>query len=153
MLLLSDQDHPAGRYTDEQIAAQLGVHAKSVARTRRNFVSGGQAAALDRKRRQTPPVPAKLDGAAEATLVAICCSPAPEGRVRWTLRLLAEELVSRKVVASITKETVRLTLKKTSCSPGGSSATASPSGTPRGSSRRWKTCWMSTRPLRIPTSR
>jgi hypothetical protein len=59
-------------------------------------------------------VPPRLDGAAEAHLVAICCSPAPAGRCRWTLSLLARELVGRKVVTSVCRETVRLALKKTS---------------------------------------
>lgn len=118
ILLLSDADHPLGRYTDEQIARQLGVHEKTVARTRKHFVRGGQSLALERKQRQTPPIQPKLDGAGEATLVALCCSPAPAGRVHWTMQLLADELVKRKLVVSISRETVRTTLKKTSSSPG-----------------------------------
>jgi hypothetical protein len=59
-----------------------------------------------------------IDGKVEATLVAICCSPAPAGRARWTMQLLADELVGRKVVTHVCKETVRKALKKTSCSPG-----------------------------------
>ena len=118
ILLLSDQDHPLGRYTDVRIATQLGVHEKTVARTRKGFVRGGQDVALERKKRLTPPVPPKLDGAAEATLVALCCSPAPHGRVHWTMQLLADELVQRKIVVSVCKETVRKVLKKTNFSPG-----------------------------------
>jgi hypothetical protein len=60
-----------------------------------------------------------IDGRAEAQLVAICCSPAPAGRARWTLRLLADEMVARKVVVAVCKETVRKALKKTSCGLGG----------------------------------
>lgn len=153
VLLLSDQDHPQGRYTDAQIAGRLGVHEKTVARVRRNFVRGGARAALDRKPRETPPTPPKLDGAAEAALVAICCSPAPAGRARWTMRLLADELVRRKVVVSVCAETVRTVLKKTSCSRGGSSGSASPRRTWRGSSRRWKTCSTCTRGRPTRTSR
>jgi hypothetical protein len=119
VLLMSDQDHPLGRYKDADIGRHLGVHEKTVARIRSTFVRCGEAVALDRKVRQAPPVPPKLDGAAEASLLAICCSLPPEGRARWTLSLLAEELVGRKVVASICKETVRGALKKTSCSRGG----------------------------------
>jgi hypothetical protein len=107
VLLMSDQDHPQGRYKDAQIGKHLGVCEKTVARIRSTFVRCGEAVALDRKVRESPPVPPKLDGAAEATLVAICCSPPPAGRARWTLSLLAEELVSRKVVTRICKETVR----------------------------------------------
>jgi hypothetical protein len=69
---------------------------------------------LDRKRRETPPVPPKVDGHVEAQLVALCCSAAPEGRTRWTLKLLAAEMVRRRVVTSIAAETVRRALKKTS---------------------------------------
>jgi hypothetical protein len=143
MLLLSDEDHPLGRYTDAQIAKQLSVHEKSVARTRKNFALVGEQAALERKKRETPPIPPKLDGAAEAQLVAICCSPAPEGRVRWTLQLLANELVERGIVASICQETVRGVLKKTSFSRGVWSVTALPKKTAPASSRKWKRCLMS----------
>ena len=119
VLLMSDRDHPRGRYTDAQIGRHLGVHEKTVARIRRTFVHRGEAVALDRKARQSPPVPPKIDGAAEAHLVAICCSPPPDGRARWTLSLLAGELVGRGVVAGVCKETVRGALKKTSCGRGG----------------------------------
>jgi hypothetical protein len=119
VLLMSDQDHPLGRYKDADIGRHLGVSEKTVGRVRSTFVRRGEAVALERKVRDAPPVPPKLDGAAEASLVAICCSPPPEGRARWTLSLLADELVSRKVVVSVCKETVRGALKKTSCSRGG----------------------------------
>ena len=74
-----------------------------------------------------------IDGEAEAHLVAICCSPPPEGRVRWTMELLAGEMVGRKIVTHVCAETVRKTLKKTSSSRGRRSAGASLSGTRRGS--------------------
>jgi hypothetical protein len=119
VLLMSDEEHPGGRYKDAQIARHVGLCEKTVGRIRSTFVLRGEAVALERKVRQSPPVPPKLDGAAEASLVAICCSPPPQGRARWTLSLLADELVSRKVVVSICKETVRGALKKTSCNPGG----------------------------------
>lgn len=137
VLLMSDQDHPAGRYHDQQIAAILGLHINTVARIRTRFVLQGEGPALDRKVRANPPVPPKLDGRAEAILVAICCSPPPQGRVRWTLSLLQQEMVRRRIVVSIGCETIRKTLKKMSCSPGGRSGSASPRGMPPGSSRRW----------------
>lgn len=133
VLLMSDQHHPAGRYTDEQIAAALGVHLNTVGRIRKKYVLQGEGPALDRKPRATPPVPPKLDGRAEAHLVAICCSPPPAGRARWTLSLLANELAGRKVVTSVCRETVRLTLKKMNSSPGGRSGSASRSLMRRGS--------------------
>jgi hypothetical protein len=114
VLLMADADHPDGRYHDREIARALGLHVNTVARVRKQFVTAGAAAAVDRKPRATPPVPPRLDGAAEAHLVAICCSPAPAGRCRWTLSLLAKELVGRKVVTAVGRETVRLALKKMS---------------------------------------
>jgi len=153
MLLLSDEDHPLGRYTDVEIARQLGVHEKSVARTRRNFVRGGERAALERKPRLTPPTPPILDGAAEAVLAAICCSPAPGGRVCWTMQLLADELVARRIVVSISAETVRTTLKKMNCSPGAASVSAFPRRISPVSSPRWKKCLMSTQRRRTLMSR
>lgn len=119
----------AGRYHDKEIAAILGIHVNTVARIRTRFVLQGEGPALERKRRATPPVPAKLDGQAEAKLVAICCSDPPEGRTRWTLRLLQKEMVGRRIVTSICCETIRKTLKKTSCNLGDSSGSASRSVT------------------------
>jgi len=112
VLLMSDANHPAGRYHDAQIAAILGLHVNTVARIRTCFVRQGEGPALDRKKRTTPPIQPKLDGRAEAMLVAICCSDPPEGRVRWTLRLLQQEMVGRKIVTCICRETIRKTLKK-----------------------------------------
>ena len=144
ILLLADASHPDGRRNDEYIAEVLDVHVNTVKRTRWRFVRQGEAPALDRKPRENPPVPPKIDGAVEAQLVAICCSKAPEGRVRWTMSLLAGELTRRGVVTSICAETVRRALKKTRCSPGASGAGASRSGTRRGSSPRWRTSSTST---------
>jgi hypothetical protein len=140
VLLMSDAHHPAGRYHDAEVAAALGVHANTVARVRKAFVVRGEGPALDRKPRATPPVPARLDGAGEAQLVAVCRSPPPAGRLRWTPSLLAGELVGRGVVTSVCRETVRLALKKTRCGRGASSGSASPSGTRRGWSPRWSRC-------------
>lgn len=144
VLLMSDSNHPAGRYHDKEIAAILGLHINTVARIRSRFVLQGEGPALDRKVRATPPTPPKLDGRAEALLVAICCSPAPEGQRRWTLRLLQKEMVGRQIVTSICSETIRKTLKKMSCSLGGSSGSASRNAMRPGSSRRWSRCWTPT---------
>ena len=126
--LLSDRDRPGGPYTDVQIADVLDLRVNTVARIRRRFVTAGEAPALERKPRLTPPVPPKIDGRVEAHLIALCCSGPPDGRVRWTLSLLAGELSRRGLVTSISAEAVRRALKKTSCSPGGSGAGASRSG-------------------------
>jgi hypothetical protein len=84
---------------------------------RRAWVCDGAAAAIQRKR---PAVrtPRKLDGAGEAHLIALACSPPPDGRTRWTLQLLADNLVALAVVEGIAPNTVRATLKKTNSSPG-----------------------------------
>jgi hypothetical protein len=113
VLLLSDRDRPGGKRSGPEIAAALGMHLNSVARIRKRFVLEGQGPALDRKPRATPPVPPKIDGRVEAQLIAICCGPAPEGRARWTLELLAGELTRRRLVTAISGEAVRLALKKT----------------------------------------
>lgn len=100
----------AGR-TDAEIAAALHVGASTVHRTRERFVEAGLAAALSERPR--PGGQSKLDGKQEAFLVALACTDAPEGRSRWTLQLLADRLVALAVVAAISDETVRRTLKKT----------------------------------------
>lgn len=129
VLLLADKDHPEGRYPDTHIGRALGLHVNSVARIRKLFALHGEEPALERKARAAPPVPPKVDGHLEAQLVALCCSAPPDGHARWTLTLLVREAMARGFVTSICRETVRRALKKTSCSPGGSSAGASRSGT------------------------
>jgi hypothetical protein len=114
VLLLADADHPQGRRPDWQIVDVLGACDKTVSRIRRRFVEQGEAPALQRKSREQPPRPAKLDGRAEAHLVALCCSDPPDGHARWTLRLLARELGRLEVVTTISHETVRQVLKKMS---------------------------------------
>jgi hypothetical protein len=133
VLLLSDRDRPGGPLTRDSIAEALGMHVNTVDRLRKRFVLEGEEPALNRKVPAVPPNPPKIDGRAEAYLVATCCSQAPAGRDRWTLSLLAGELKRRGFVTSVSLETVRKTLKKTSCSRGGSSAGASRSGSRRGS--------------------
>jgi transposase len=103
--------------TDLDIAESLSVNLSTVERTREKFVqSVSLEAAL--KDRPHPPKPRKLDTTAEAFLIATACSGAPEGRSTWTMQLLADRLVELEVVNSISDETVRQTLKKTSSSHG-----------------------------------
>jgi hypothetical protein len=125
ILLLADQTHADGGWTDERIGEALGLHPYSIARIRKRFVVQGEAPALNRKVRITPPNPVKMDGETEAQLVAICCSPAPEGRTRWTLNLLVDALKARSIVTEISRETVRQTLKKTNYDLGKNSDTVS----------------------------
>jgi hypothetical protein len=112
VLLLSDRDRPDGHLPRTQIANLLGMHPNTIDRIRRLFVLEGEVPALDRKVREVPPRTPLLDGRSEAHLAAICCGDPPEGRVSWTMELLADELVARGVVARISAETVRRTLKK-----------------------------------------
>ena len=150
VLLWSDRHREGGRLSRTEIGERLGMHVNTVDRIRKAFVLDGEAPAIERKPRLVGPTPPKLDGHGEAQLVAICCSPPPQGRVRWTLHLLVDELKTRRIVTTICAETVRQTLKKTSCSPGGRRAGASPNATPRASSPRWNRCLMPTphRPIR-----
>jgi hypothetical protein len=113
VLLLSDRDRPGGKRTDVEIADVLGMHVNTVARVRKRFVLEGERPALERKPRADPPVPPKVDGRLEAHLIAICTGPPPEGRARWTMELLAGEVVRRGLIGSISGETVRLALKRT----------------------------------------
>jgi len=115
ILLKADTDSAAPAWSDEAIGEALEVHSATVARVRQRFVEEGLEAALRPKssRRQYP---RKLDGAAEARLIALACGPAPEGRARWTLRLLADRFVQLEHVPALSHETVRRTLKKTNCS-------------------------------------
>jgi transposase len=115
VLLLSDRGHRDGQRTDTYIAEVLSLHLNTVKRIRKRFVQEGVQAALDRKLRPAPPP--KIDGRIEAHLVAMCCSAAPEGRERWTLTLLVNEL-ERRGLATVCRETVRRALKKIRSSPG-----------------------------------
>jgi hypothetical protein len=153
ILLWSDLDREGGRLSSREIAERLDMHDNTVDRIRKRFVLEGEGAALCRKVRETPAVAAKIDGRVEAHLIAICCGPAPEGRVRWTLTLLASELQRKGLVTSVCAETVRKTLKKTNCNLGGNNAGAFPNGIRRGSSRRWKMSSTSTRRSTRTTSR
>ena len=117
ILLKADQSDAGPGWTDAMIAGALDVHPATVARVRQQYVSAGLDAAL------TPKTPdreyrRKLDGAQEAHLVTLACSTPPDGRTRWTLRLLAEHLVALEQVDTVSHETVRQTLKQTSSSRG-----------------------------------
>lgn len=117
ILLKADVGPDGPGWTDEAIAAALEVSADTVERVRERLVSEGFAAALSR-RRAAAPRRRKLDGAAEAHLIALACGEPPAGRQRWTMRLLADTLVALEIVDAIAPETVRQTLKKTSSSRG-----------------------------------
>jgi transposase len=104
--------------TDGEIAEELGVGRATVERVRQRCVERGIEACLERKPQENPSRPRKLDGAAEARLAQIACSDAPKGRSRWTLSLLAHELVELKVFESVSISTIQRGLKKTNSSRG-----------------------------------
>ena len=112
ILLKADAGSEGSGATDKQIAEALDVGVITVHRTRQAYVEEGFDAAISRKTR-TRHRSRKLDGEQEARLVALACGPPPEGRCRWTLRLLASQMVELDIVDSMCKETVRQTLKKT----------------------------------------
>ena len=118
ILLKADAADGGPAWPDHRIADALEVSTATVERVRQRFVEQGLDAALDRKQRERPAREIKLDGRAEAQLIALACSAPPEGRATWTMQLLADQLVELEVVDSISDETVRLALKKTRSSPG-----------------------------------
>jgi len=117
ILLKADAGSGGPEWTDDQIAEGLEVGRATVERVRKAFVEEGLEAALVRRkpRRQYQ---RKLDGDGEAHLIALACSQAPEGRSRWTLRLLADRMVQLEQVDHLSHETVRKVLKKTNLSLG-----------------------------------
>jgi len=117
ILLKADEGEAGPCLTDDEIALDLDVNRSTVERVRVRCVEEGFEAAL-RPRPSRQLHPRKLDGVQEAHLVVLACSPAPKGRKRWSLRLLADKLVELEVVDDISYETVRQTLKKTNSSRG-----------------------------------
>ena len=114
ILLAADGNGPA--WPDQRIAEAYSCHLHTVENVRRRLVVEGLTAALERQKQAQPSHPPKLDGKGEARLIALACSQPPEGRDRWTLKLLAERLVALEVVDTISDQTVRRTLKKMNCS-------------------------------------
>lgn len=112
ILLQADQSPQGAAWTDEHIQQALHVGRMTVERTRQAFVEHGIDAALNRKKRSTPGNQ-KFDGEKEAHLIAIACSKPPKGQKRWTLQLLADQMIEMEHFDSITSETIRQHLKKT----------------------------------------
>jgi len=112
-ILLAVDETENGKVSDADVAKQFHCHAHTVANIRERFVEESFESALERKKRLTPPTQPLFDGRAEAQLIKIACSTPPEGRCRWTLRLLADQCVELSIVEHASKETVRQVLKKT----------------------------------------
>lgn len=117
ILLKADQSADGPSWSDQKIAEALDVSVPTIERVRKRYAEDGLEAALVRR----PPrreYRRKLDGEAEAHLVALSCSPAPVGRRHWTFKLLADRMVELRFVDGISYETVRRVMKKTGSSRG-----------------------------------
>lgn len=110
ILLKADADGP--NWTDQKIAEAFDCRTQTVENIRENLVTKGFEAAINRKKRETPPRKKLLDGEQEAKLIAMRLGSPPDGFANWSLRLLAEKVVELEIVDSISYETVRQTLKK-----------------------------------------
>ena len=111
LLQVDESEHGPGG-TDQEVARALDLSRRTIERVRERFVEQGFAAAL-RPQPTTRRYERAFDGAQEARLIALACSAAPEGKKRWTLRLLAEQAVELKIIEAVSYETVRQLLKKT----------------------------------------
>ena len=110
-LLMADVNGPA--WTDQMISNTYGGGVKSIENLRKKLVLEGFEAALNRKKWVTPPCPKILDGEQEAKVIAMRLGKPPAGYSNWSLRLLADQVVSLEIAPSISYETIRRTLKKT----------------------------------------
>jgi transposase len=138
ILLLADAAHGDG-HSDEEIVCALGTSSNTVARVRKRFVVEGIDVAIDHRPQPARPDKIKIKGDIEQKLVTLACTDPPRGRCHWTLQLLADEMVVLGLVDSISTETVRQALKKTTSSPGSSSHGASPRRPTPSSSGGWRT--------------
>ena len=134
--ILLKADRACG-WTNADIASAYDVYTKKVEQLKKRFVEEGFEAALYRKS-VTNAHRRKMTGDEEAHLIALCCSQAPEGQERWTLRLLADKMVELDVIASVSHETVRRTLKKVNLNPGKRKNGAFHQSTMRPLSATWK---------------
>ncbi len=112
ILLKADVSEAGEGWSDSTISAALDTSINNIGRTRRRLVEEGLEAALTRKYNPNSARPRIFDGAAEAKLIALTCSPAPEGFARWSLRLLEEKVVELNIVAKVSDDTIGRTLKK-----------------------------------------
>jgi poly-gamma-glutamate capsule biosynthesis protein CapA/YwtB (metallophosphatase superfamily) len=114
-ILLKADASPAGEaWSDSRIASALNTGLATIARTRRQLVEEGFEAVLERKHSPASARARIFDGAGEAKLIALTCSPPPKGRARWTLRLLEDKVVELNIVGRVSDNTIGRTLKKTS---------------------------------------
>ena len=139
ILLKADQAKGGPGWADQRIAEALECGVATIERIRQRFVEEGLEQALV-PRPTTRTYLRKIDGTAEAHLVALCCADPPQGRARWTLKLLADKLIALGQVKQVSRETVRQTLKKTNSSPGWWKDGASLRNPTANLWRAWKMC-------------
>lgn len=111
-MLMCDESEEGPAWPDERIAEAFGTTTRSLENWRKKAVREGPLSLLERKQRLTPPTPPILDGEKEAQLTKIACSTPPNGRSRWTLQMLADELIALEIVDSISADTVGRAQKK-----------------------------------------
>lgn len=138
ILLLADTSQGDER-SDLDLADLLGTSGPTIARVRQRFVTEGLAAAVNHRPQPPRPDQVKIKGDVEQALIRLSCTDPPQGRCRWTLCLLADELIVLGLLPAVSRETVRQALKKTTSGPGSSRSGAfRPRPTPR-SSGGWRT--------------
>ena len=115
-LLLCDTGPQGSGWTVADTAEAMGVTPRTIEHLKKRFVEEGLAAALERRQPDKPPRGVTFDGAFEARLIALACSETPEGRRRWTVRLLAEKAIELNLTPSVSHMTVQRILKKTNLS-------------------------------------
>ena len=115
-LLLLDAGEFGPKWIVARVAEALGMTTRCIEHLKKRFVEEGLPKAIERKKRETPPREIQFGGEFEAHLLALACSEAPEGHVRWSIRLLAEKMVELKLVETVSPMTVCNTLKKTNFS-------------------------------------
>lgn len=114
VLLAADENNIHGRKSEAEIAELFHISRQTVHNVRQQYSEKGLAAAVGRKKRDTAPVQAKITGDVEARIIALSCNQPPEGRSKWTLRLLADKAVELEIIDSISYVSIGQVLKKTS---------------------------------------
>lgn len=117
VLLKADCNKGGPNWKNQKIVEAFDISEQTVTRIRRRYVKDGAGAAIKRKKHSRTR-PRKITGEEEAKIIALACSQAPEGRLDWTISLLTKAAIELKIVPSISRETIRKTLKKTNLSPG-----------------------------------
>ena len=115
-LLLLDANKDGDKWTVAKVADAVGLTTRTLEHMKKRFVEEGVDFAIQRKKREKPPTEKIFDGEFEAKLIALACTDAPEGRNRWTVRLLADKIVELKIAPTVSFMTVQNILKKTNLS-------------------------------------